>query len=826
MHKYIHKGGDRAVVQLNVDEITQHVEGRYVSSNEACWRILGFATHHNSPNVVRLALHLEDKQTVEVRQDAPLPTPENMPPPPKTQLTEFFQLNKQRVAAHEELLEHARERGEEEPAPLKPLVYQDVPGDYRWVPGKDMHWQKYAVHKATPAVGRIHPASPTDDELFCLRLLLCHVPNPTTWADLKKYQGVMLESYAAAAVEQGLRQSDKEWHETLKENDEAGMMPSGLRYLLANILMWCSVSNAYGLWETHRDRLSEDEQRKLLHMNPGRGQLTDAEKQNCYDDALRHVRNILHSSGRTLSEFRIPEPPAEPAGPIPELILAQLCDATEQARLKQVVDEGYPTLNAEQKEVFDTVMRNIEERRQGLQADRTVFVDALAGTGKTFTFNLLLAKVRSEGKVAVSVSSSGVAALLLDKGCTAHSRFKLPLDITSTSPCAIKSQDERAALLRAADLIVWDEAPMMHRHCYEAVDRLLRDIIEGGRDHVMGGTAFLLGGDFRQALPIVHRGDRAATVQATLRRSVKLWPYMRVLHLTQNMRVEMARRQGADPTKLEYWADFLRKCGDNKLTEPATGTVTGKVQIPAECCCPTEDVGDLITIIYGDMQGGAAAMQQQMIQSGILTPKNADTDFINAMATERFPGTAQAYHSADYMTVPSSADAALYDTEYLNTLDFSGLPPHTLHLKVGMPIMLLRNINATMGMVNGTRLVVQTMRKWSIQAQIVTGTHIGSSVVIPRIPMAPSDPFNPVAFTRRQLPIRPAFGMTITKSQGQTFKKAGVYLPQPCFGHGQLYVALSRLGTPEGLHVMVVDGKDEQGRVITHNVVYEEVLSD
>jgi ATP-dependent DNA helicase PIF1 len=292
------------------------------------------------------------------------------------------------------------------------------------------------------------------------------------------------------------------------------------------------------------------------------------------------------------------------------------------------------------------------------------------------------------------------------------------------------------------------------------------------------------------------------------------------------MRVEMARRRGADPTKLEYWAGFLHKCGDGRLPDPDTGLVTGRVQIPPECCCPTEDVAHLITTIYGDMQGGAAAMQEQMTQSGILTPKNEDTDRINAMATEKFPGVAKAYHSADYMTEPSSDDAALYDTEYLNTLDFSGLPPHTLHLKVGMPIMLLRNINAAMGMVNGTRLVVQSMRKFSIQAKIVTGTHINSSVVIPRIPMAPSDPFNPVKFTRRQLPIRPAFGMTITKSQGQTFQKAGVYLPEPCFAHGQLYVALSRLGSPDNLHVMVVNGRDAQGRVITNNVVYNEVLSD
>jgi ATP-dependent DNA helicase PIF1 len=84
----------------------------------------------------------------------------------------------------------------------------------------------------------------------------------------------------------------------------------------------------------------------------------------------------------------------------------------------------------------------------------------------------------------------------------------------------------------------------------------------------------------------------------------------------------------------------------------------------------------------------------------------------------------------------------------------------------------------------------------------------------------------PIEFTREQLPIRPAFCMTINKAQGQTFKKAGIYLPEPCFGHGQLYVGMSRLGNPEGLHVMVVGGRDAQGKVCTDNVVYKEVLRD
>ena len=78
----------------------------------------------------------------------------------------------------------------------------------------------------------------------------------------------------------------------------------------------------------------------------------------------------------------------------------------------------------------------------------------------------------------LSVASSGVAALLLHGGRTAHSVFKIPLDIDETSQCAVSSNSILAAQLRNVDIIIWDEAPMTHKHSIEAVDRLLRDLME------------------------------------------------------------------------------------------------------------------------------------------------------------------------------------------------------------------------------------------------------------------------------------------------------------------------------------------------------------
>jgi hypothetical protein len=105
---------------------------------------------------------------------------------------------------------------------------------------------------------------------------------------------------------------------------------------------------------------------------------------------------------------------------------------------------------------------------------RAFFVNGPGSTSKTFLYSCLLSIVHAQGRVAVAVASSSIATLLLDGGRTAHSRFKIPVQgLNITSTCYISRDSELAALLQAAALIVWDEAVMMHRHVFEAVNRSL-----------------------------------------------------------------------------------------------------------------------------------------------------------------------------------------------------------------------------------------------------------------------------------------------------------------------------------------------------------------
>ena len=201
-------------------------------------------------------------------------------------------------------------------------------------------------------------------------------------------------------------------------------------------------------------------------------------------------------------------------------------------------------------------------------------------------------------------------------------------------------------------------------------------------------------------------------------------------------------------------------------------------------------------------------------------------DSINDHLLQTFPGEEMVYLSCDSIDKTdrgTSIDESVFSTDFINGLKFSGVPNHRLVLKVGVPIMLLRNIDQSNGLCNGTRLQVLRLSRTSIQAQIINGTHFGNKVIIPRLRITPSDKRLPLKIVRKQYPISVSFAMTINKSQGQPLSKVGLYLPRPVFTHGQLHVALSRVKSKKGLKVVVSDDNGNLSNS-TINVVYKEVL--
>jgi len=198
-----------------------------------------------------------------------------------------------------------------------------------------------------------------------------------------------------------------------------------------------------------------------------------------------------------------------------------------------------PLLNQHQRSIYDNVIDVVHDPRP---FDKTFFVDGLGGAGKTFLYGCLLSRVRSISDITLSMASSGIAALLLEGSCRAHSRFKiLVAGLCGSSACYIPLNSPQAALIRAAHLIVWDEAPMADKHVFEAVNRTLQHVMGAVdpalKDMLFGGKVIVMGGDFRQILPMVPQGRRGQIVDASLKRSVVLWHRVKVCQLHENMRV-------------------------------------------------------------------------------------------------------------------------------------------------------------------------------------------------------------------------------------------------------------------------------------------------
>src|SRR3954452_7234098 len=102
--------------------------------------------------------------------------------------------------------------------------------------------------------------------------------------------------------------------------------------------------------------------------------------------------------------------------------------------------------------IYDAVMQAIADE------NGCFFIDGPGGTGKTFLYNTLLASIRSSGEIAVAVASSGIAALLIMSGRTAHNWFKIPLKLNESSTCNILRNSKEAQLIHLAKLFIWDEA--------------------------------------------------------------------------------------------------------------------------------------------------------------------------------------------------------------------------------------------------------------------------------------------------------------------------------------------------------------------------------
>jgi hypothetical protein len=174
--------------------------------------------------------------------------------------------------------------------------------------------------------------------------------------------------------------------------------------------------------------------------------------------------------------------------------------------------------------------------------------------------NLTLSKVRSEGRINLAMVS-GIAAILLEVGTAAHSRFKISIDIEDNSSCNIPVQRPLAELSRQTDLAFWDEAVMQHLHVFEALNRAFQDVRNDSRP--FGGIVVCFCSDFRQIFPVIPKGTHDQIVAACLKRS-SLWRHIQLLSLTINMKLLNPSMHPDEYRQPEEFANLMLTIGEGR----------------------------------------------------------------------------------------------------------------------------------------------------------------------------------------------------------------------------------------------------------------------
>ncbi|KAL3618948.1 hypothetical protein CASFOL_037176 [Castilleja foliolosa] len=245
---------------------------------------------------------------------------------------------------------------------------------------------------------------------------------------------------------------------------------------------------------------------------------------------------------------------------------------------------------------------------------------------------------------------------------------------------------ELSELVVLAKLIIWDEAPMMSKYCFEALDRTLRDIMKvkdwANFDKPFGGKTIVFGGDFRQILPVILKGSRQDVVNATINASY-ICRNCEVLRLTRNMRLQSISTSD-ESLQLSKFAEWIAYIGDGTIGYEVDAF---NVKIPDYMLI--QDNGDpidsLAQIIYPNIEeriDDPKYLQERAILAPTLDVVDAP---VNDYMIAKMSGDCHKYFSSNMVCKSDSVGDMLGDVhtpEFLNSVKCSGLPNHEINLKV------------------------------------------------------------------------------------------------------------------------------------------------
>ena len=833
-------------------DIHRWLKAHCMTAADACGYLISTKMVRIYPGVTRLHIHLEDEQRVyfplknagadSKRRDAAATS--------KSTLLAFFEANERCRKYHEGIPGHDAYKG------FDSLLYNDVPEFFSYTREKEwklrpgfMWNQEECTYTAGTyshrnegehlSIGRMYWVPVKDKELHCLRLLLLRKCGPVSFAELRTSQssGLVHDTFFEAAAELGLIHDGQILMNSMEECKQTTLSSRAIRFTFAMVIIhyMASAADVKKAWDQYEYELCVPalERGERLQRVQTMGERYLYPKEKC--DALKDLERLLKEANvkATMAELGLPTPPESTAGQRTEFVLDT--ERYNEEKMLKKFDAIAPNLNDGQNRVFNTVKTSVEGN-QG----KIIFLQGAAGTGKTFLYQACLYWARSrraradqqqqqkpqqlEDRFAIAVATSGIAATLLPGGRTAHSRFKIPIDLESNAKKLCPLDSDHVELLKRTDLIVWDEVVMAQKSVIEVVDRTLRKVRECQQP--FGGVTVLLGGDFRQILPVPGKNKASYESIAISLNNSYLWNDLLKMSLTQVMRVKND----------DAFREYLMKVGDGSINEDGCveggatedgGDTTAVLQVPRDLIYDrnnqkvTEE--SLISFTFPGISEG------HYENCALLCPTNERQVFMNEKILSRFPGNTITSLSEDTCKDPTAAE--FFSTEALNKMDHPRLPPNTLNLKVNCIVMLLKNLDPAGGLCNGTRLVVKEVKKNILVCTNLTeecewkknnGAERPQPVAIPRLPCDGDAKDLTIDFTRQQFPVRLSFAMTINKSQGQTLRRVGLDVSQsPCFSHGHLYVAMSRVCSRTDIKICL----PPRGDTYLYNCVHQEVIS-
>ena len=813
LYKYIFKGPDRARVEIREqadgkqdedrDEIKRYVYARYLSSMECMWTLLRYHTYPMSSPPVKCVTVQMPSQLPEADEISDMLRYFHRPPQlHHLRFTELFA----RYRIDKALPRYAQAEDHE--------CYATI------IKGVQHHY--FRRRNDDQIVCRMNTIYITAGEVWYLRLILLNrvVINHE---DARTVRGRTYETFQEAAKAAGYATDENEaW--LCFTDSLVDASPAQLRGLFVLL-----TREGYPTVRIYRDEecleammadfLEREESRALAH------------------NALLHdLATRMQDDSRRLADYGLPQPESIATELQRELLLY---DADEQREWI----EQQPTPSAEQQAVIDAVVHAFETGERLL-----LFVQGKGGSGKTWLMKRLLAEVRAREGVAQVCAATGLAATLYLNGTTAHALFRIPVEDEAAMEdeehelkCDLRDRSQRLELLQATNLFVWDEFPNNHRRSFEAVYRAMDSF---------DAQILVACGDFRQIPPVVPGGDKWDVVDASVRSS-PLWRHFTIFELT------IAHRHAGDPG----YATFVQNLGEGTLGEELHDVRNDNTQfdqqhdddegdrqeqgpaiqnakiVPLQFVRAFSErtLDDAITFVYPDLANVTSLSDRAILAATndlvdewntAIQRKRCDEE-ATAEGARPAAGTIHQLLSADILTECDDENGhirRMLTTEFLNSLNRPGVPPHDLKLAVGDICIVMRNLNKKDGLTNNRRVAILAIQPFCVKVQTI-GAH-PKVFALPRIRFKFRLPHGSFEVMRTQFPLRLAYCMTYNKSQGQELQAVLVDLRRPPFTHGHLYVALSRVRHRDGIAAFVMDEDLEEATTpFTLNIVYPELLA-